>query len=64
MVLATHADSESEDEDDAPLPLTHHEEQARLREETIAAFHGGADDAEDGLFMLREKTQDELLAPS
>jgi protein KRI1 len=47
-------------------PPTHVAEQAALRAETVAAFHSsaGAGDAEQdeegGLFILREKTRDEV----
>lgn len=44
-----------------PEPLTHAEEQRRLRDETIAAFHQDDHDNSDGddLFVPREKTKDE-----
>ncbi|KAF7297860.1 Kri1-C domain-containing protein [Mycena chlorophos] len=46
-------------------PLTHAEEQTRLRSETIAAFHGAAaadddDDDEDDWLVPREKTMAEV----
>ncbi|KAF9777857.1 KRI1-like family C-terminal-domain-containing protein [Thelephora terrestris] len=48
---------------DAPKPLTHVQEEKKLREETVAAFHtavsGDASD-EDDLLVPREKTKDEL----
>ncbi|KAF8802648.1 Krr1-domain-containing protein, partial [Phlegmacium glaucopus] len=41
-------------------PLTHVEEQDILRKETIAAFHGAADNQDEDDFLIpREKTQDE-----
>jgi protein KRI1 len=52
----------------SPEPLTHVQEQAALRKETISAFHtavnddaGVADDNDDhnDLLVLREKTKDE-----
>lgn len=64
--------SAADDDDSAPQPLTHIEEQARLRAETISAFHADPstqklhaededeDEEEGGLFTLREKTQDEV----
>ncbi|KAH9925911.1 Krr1-domain-containing protein [Epithele typhae] len=43
-----------------PAPLTHVQEQARLRKDTIAAFHGAVDDEdEEELLVPREKTKDE-----
>ncbi|OCH91086.1 Krr1-domain-containing protein [Obba rivulosa] len=46
----------------SPEPLTHVQEQAALREETIAAFHTAVDskEEEDDLLIPREKTKDEL----
>ncbi|KAI0740658.1 KRI1-like family C-terminal-domain-containing protein [Earliella scabrosa] len=46
----------------SPKPLTHVQEQSKLREETIAAFHTAVDEDgdEDDLLVLREKTKDEL----
>jgi len=46
----------------SPEPLTHTEEQAALRQETIAAFHTAVanDENEDGFLIPREKTKDEL----
>ncbi|RDX56693.1 Krr1-domain-containing protein [Lentinus brumalis] len=49
----------------SPEPLTHVEEQSKLRDETIAAFHTALDgeersDEEDDLLVLREKTKDEI----
>ena len=46
----------------SPEPLTHVQEQSKLREETIAAFHTAVDEDgdEDDLLVLREKTKDEL----
>ncbi|KAF9268494.1 Krr1-domain-containing protein [Marasmius fiardii PR-910] len=44
-----------------PQPLTHAEEQRRLRDEVIAAFHRNDDDEEGDDFLVpREKNQDEL----
>uniref|UniRef100_A0A0W0FBD4 Kri1-like C-terminal domain-containing protein n=1 Tax=Moniliophthora roreri TaxID=221103 RepID=A0A0W0FBD4_MONRR len=44
----------------SPVPLTHAEEQKRLRDETIAAFHEDGDDEGDNFLVPREKTKDEL----
>ncbi|CCM05885.1 uncharacterized protein FIBRA_08122 [Fibroporia radiculosa] len=45
----------------SPEPLTHVEEQAALRRETIAAFHTAiAEDDDDTLLVPRERTKDEL----
>lgn len=44
----------------SPEPLTHVQEQKALQQETIAAFHGGDDDADDDFLIPREKTKDEL----
>lgn len=50
----------------SPDPLTHVQEQKKLREETIAAFHTSVDvedghaEEEDNLLVLREKTKDEV----
>ncbi|RPD57542.1 Krr1-domain-containing protein [Lentinus tigrinus ALCF2SS1-7] len=49
----------------SPEPLTHVEEQSKLRDETIAAFHTAVgdeagDEAEDDFLVLREKTKDEI----
>lgn len=47
----------------SPEIVPHVEEQRALREETIAAFHGGVgegDDGDDGLLVPREKTKDEI----
>ncbi|KAF7362375.1 Kri1-C domain-containing protein [Mycena venus] len=44
----------------APEPVTHVEEQRRLRDETIAAFHAAADEEEDDFLVPREKTLDEV----
>jgi hypothetical protein len=46
----------------SPEPLTHVQEQATLRKETISAFHTattGNNDDEDDLLVPREKTKDE-----
>ncbi|KAF7350977.1 Kri1-C domain-containing protein [Mycena sanguinolenta] len=45
---------------DAPEPVTHVEEQRRLRDETIAAFHAAEDEDEDDFLVPREKTMDEI----
>ena len=48
---------------DAPKPLTHVQEQTKLRDETVAAFHtavSGDVSDEDDLLVPREKTKDEL----
>jgi len=55
----------------SPQPITHVEEQRKLRDETIAIFHGAVGgstsktyddngDDDDDLLVLREKTKDEL----
>ncbi|KAI0764323.1 KRI1-like family C-terminal-domain-containing protein [Trametes elegans] len=48
----------------SPQPLTHTEEQEKLRKETIAAFHTSVDakdEAEEDDFLIpREKTKDEI----
>jgi protein KRI1 len=44
----------------SPEPLTHTQEQATLRDETIAAFHKNIGEDEDDLLVPREKTKDEL----
>ena len=45
----------------SPEPLTHAQEQAALRAETIQAFHTiPGDDEEDDILVPREKTKDEL----
>lgn len=56
-VLAA-ADASDSDSDGVHEP-THVEEQAQLRAETIAAFHGGVEE-EDDLLQLRAKTEDEV----
>ena len=44
-----------------PQPLTHNQEQAALRTETISAFHHAVSEDEEGdLLIPREKTKDEL----
>ncbi|PCH35775.1 hypothetical protein WOLCODRAFT_126307 [Wolfiporia cocos MD-104 SS10] len=47
-----------------PAPLTHVEEQAALRRETIAVFHDVAEEQDgaedDGFLVPREKTKDEI----
>ncbi|KAF8150489.1 KRI1-like family C-terminal-domain-containing protein [Mycena galopus ATCC 62051] len=57
--------SRSPSPDPAPELVTHAEEQRRLRDETIAAFHAnvGSDDdgdEDDGFLVPREKTLDEV----
>lgn len=45
----------------SPEPLTHFQEQAALRSETITAFHTAvSEDEDDELLVPREKTKDEL----
>ncbi|KAI8978185.1 KRI1-like family C-terminal-domain-containing protein [Trametes punicea] len=48
----------------SPQPPTHAEEQAKLRQETIAAFHSAVEvkegEEEDDFLVPREKTKDEL----
>jgi protein KRI1 len=56
-LINTHPTSRSP----SPEPLTHHQEQAALRKETISAFHTAvSDDEEDDILVPREKTKDEL----
>ena len=45
-----------------PRIVTHDQEQVKLRSETISAFHHAVDqdNADEGLFVLREKTKDEV----
>lgn len=47
---------------EAPKPLTHVQEQRKLRDETVAAFHiaVSGDASEDDLLVPREKSKDEL----
>lgn len=48
---------------DAPKPLTHVQEQKKLRDETVAAFHtavSGDVSDEDNLLVPREKSKDEI----
>ncbi|KAJ7032731.1 KRI1-like family C-terminal-domain-containing protein [Mycena alexandri] len=42
-----------------PPPVTHVEEQRRLRDETIAAFHAAAEEEADDFLVPREKTLEE-----
>ncbi|KAJ7503104.1 KRI1-like family C-terminal-domain-containing protein [Mycena galericulata] len=42
------------------VPVTHVEEQQRLRDETIAAFHAAEADDEEDWLVPREKTMDEV----
>ncbi|KAJ7188861.1 Krr1-domain-containing protein [Mycena filopes] len=42
-----------------PAPVTHVEEQRRLRDETIAAFHAAAEEEADDFLVPREKTLEE-----
>ncbi|KAE9408719.1 Krr1-domain-containing protein [Gymnopus androsaceus JB14] len=58
---ALEAQLEPDSRSPSPEPLTHAEEQRRLRNETIAAFHQDGNDNGDGddLFVPREKTKDE-----
>lgn len=66
--LQSALEAEASDEDsDAPEPLTHTAEQAVLRKETISAFHSAVKPDEDGegsddddLLIPREKTKDEI----
>ncbi|KAA1476501.1 hypothetical protein DENSPDRAFT_933091 [Dentipellis sp. KUC8613] len=66
--LAAVLDSESRSASPEPAEPTYTEEQARLRAETISAFHSNVKEADEededagegGLFTLREKTQDEV----
>ncbi|KZT04845.1 Krr1-domain-containing protein [Laetiporus sulphureus 93-53] len=45
----------------SPEPLTHVQEQAALRQETIAAFHTAvAEDDDDGFLIPRDKTKDDI----
>jgi protein KRI1 len=43
-----------------PAVITHAEEQRRLRDETIAAFHAAEGDEEEDFLVPREKTLDEV----
>ncbi|KAJ6497509.1 KRI1-like family C-terminal-domain-containing protein [Mycena sanguinolenta] len=45
---------------DAPEPATHVEEQKRLRDETIAAFHAAEGEDDDDFLVPRDKTMDEI----
>jgi protein KRI1 len=41
--------------------VTHDQEQSKLRSETISAFHEAVDENDnDGMFVLREKTKDDI----
>ncbi len=44
---------------EVPRPLTHAEEQEKLRKETITAFHAAVPEGDDFL-IPREKTKDEI----
>ncbi|KAJ3896145.1 KRI1-like family C-terminal-domain-containing protein [Lentinula edodes] len=59
--VAMEAQLQGESRSPSPEPLTHSEEQRRLRDETIAVFHQLGDDNSEGddLFVPREKTKDE-----
>lgn len=59
--VAMDAQLQGDSRSPSPEPLTHSEEQRRLRDETIAVFHQlGNDNSEgDDLFVPREKTKDE-----
>ncbi|KAJ4493810.1 KRI1-like family C-terminal-domain-containing protein [Lentinula edodes] len=59
--VAMEAQLRGESRSPSPEPLTHSEEQRRLRDETIAVFHQLGDDNSEGddLFVPREKTKDE-----
>ncbi|KAJ6494674.1 KRI1-like family C-terminal-domain-containing protein, partial [Mycena vitilis] len=52
--------SRSPSPENAPEPVTHVEEQRRLRDETIAAFHAAEGDEEEDWLVPREKTMDEV----
>ncbi|KAJ7637613.1 KRI1-like family C-terminal-domain-containing protein [Mycena polygramma] len=52
--------SRSPSPEHAPEPVTHVEEQRRLRDETIAAFHAAEGDEEEDWLVPREKTMDEV----
>lgn len=67
MTLRQHAIASALDDaasrSPSPQPLTHFEEQEKLRSETIAAFHASAaakDDDEKDFLVPREKTKDEI----
>ena len=48
-------------DEDVERPLTHVEEQEKLRKETIAAFHNAVPEGDEDDFLIpREKTKDEL----
>ncbi|KAF8608341.1 Krr1-domain-containing protein [Ceratobasidium sp. AG-I] len=59
--LAALLDDSSPSTSSVPAPLTHAQEQAALRDETISAFHSAVkgEDDEDGLLTLREGVRDE-----
>ncbi|KAJ3919714.1 KRI1-like family C-terminal-domain-containing protein [Lentinula edodes] len=59
--VAMEAQLQGDSRSPSPEPLTHSEEQRRLRDETIAVFHQLGDDNSEGddLFVPREKTKDE-----
>ncbi|KAJ4483775.1 KRI1-like family C-terminal-domain-containing protein [Lentinula aciculospora] len=59
--VAIEAQLQPDSRSPSPELLTHTEEQQRLRDETIAAFHqvGDDDNEDDDLFVSREKTKDE-----
>ncbi|KAJ4483770.1 hypothetical protein J3R30DRAFT_3451325 [Lentinula aciculospora] len=59
--VAIEAQLQPDSRSSSPELLTHAEEQQRLRDETIAAFHQVSDDdnEDDDLFISREKTKDE-----
>ncbi|KAL0574812.1 Kinetochore protein Spc24 [Marasmius crinis-equi] len=60
VALEAALDTGSRSPSPEPHPLTHVEEQERLRDETIAAFRGNDDDDEGDDFLVpREKTKDE-----
>ena len=64
--LASALEDAAESRSPSPEPLTHVQEQKKLREETIAAFHTSVDvkdedgEDEEDLLVLREKTKDEI----
>ncbi|KAG9080924.1 hypothetical protein FRC06_005996, partial [Ceratobasidium sp. 370] len=57
--LATLLESSSRPTSPTPAQLTHAQEQAALRDETISAFHNAVQEDDDGLLTLREGVRDE-----
>lgn len=56
-----HANPASRTPSPSPQIITHDQEQSKLRSETVSAFHQAVDDnGDDGMFILREKTKDDV----